>query len=109
MVILGGNPYSDNSVYSAEDRLQRNYCALVLIEFTVMAVVYYYAYSRKITPPNTPYANYITSKNGIGKVENPTLCWFVCEMLNFRDVFGIIALEEESSMLNLETVSTNRV
>jgi len=101
LVEFGGNPYDSNSEYSAADRLQRNFCALILIEFTVMAGVYLWAFGAPVTVPSTPYAKYIAVKGNIQRNDKPTAGWFLCEVLRFSDVFGTLALEEDSSILKL--------
>jgi hypothetical protein len=100
MNAFGANPYKENNEYSAEDRLQRNYCALVLIEFTLMAFVFYFAFGRKITMPNTPYHSYNAERSNSGKHSNPTMWWFLVQVFSFSDVFGILALEDEQGMLS---------
>eukprot|EP01034_Spumella_vulgaris_P022052 gene22052-28147_t len=101
MNAFDANPYAANDEYSAEDRLQRNYCALVLIEFTVMAIVFYFAFGRKITAPNTSYLTYINGQiTGSGKNASPTMYWFLLQVFAFSDVFGLIAVEEEQGILN---------
>jgi len=98
LIELGGNPYKDNDKYSAEDRLQRYYCALVLIEFTVVSVVYLYAFRKEVALPATPYTKYIISKGGIGCKIKPTFCWFLSQVFNFSDVFGVLALVDENDV-----------
>lgn len=74
--------------------------ALVLIEFTAMAFIFYFAFGSKITPPNTPYSTYIAAHGGTGRKENPTKWWFLMEVLNLNDVFGLIAPEDEQKILS---------
>jgi len=102
LVEFGGNPYQSNSNYSAADRLQRNFCALILIEFTIMAGIYLWAFGSPVTAPSTPYLKYIASKNNIQRNDKPTFCWFLCEVLRFSDVFGTLNLEEDASILKLD-------
>ncbi len=76
--------------------------ALVLIEFTLMAFVFYFAFGGKITMPNTPYATYMKARGpeGSGRTDSPTMWWFLMQVLSFRDVFGLIAPEDEQQILN---------
>ena len=60
--------------------------ALVLLEFAIISLVYYYAYSYKITaPPASSQSN-----TNISAVEGLTFGSFVCQVLNFTDVFGLL-------------------
>jgi hypothetical protein len=43
-------PISPSSLYSAEDRSQRFYCFIVLLEYAFLAIAVYYAYSPEIKP-----------------------------------------------------------
>ena len=41
---------SDDAVYTSENKTYRVYYLIVLVEFTVLSVFYYYAYSADMTP-----------------------------------------------------------
>jgi len=53
----GATPYQDDDNRSAEDKTQRAYCLLVLCEFALLSVFYYYAFgAHVITPASAPRA-----------------------------------------------------
>lgn len=60
-----------------------------------MALIYLYSFGKVITQPDTPYSKYIISKGGTGYKIKPSLGWFVCEVLSFSDVFGVLTLETD--------------
>jgi len=98
LVLANAAPYNDDSLFTTEEKAQRGYCALVLLEFAVVSVVYFYAYSYKITAPPA------NSSGKTNNFENLTLCGFVCEIMSFRDVFGLLTYTEGDLNEPLTTV-----
>jgi len=88
LVLAGKSPYDDDGPYDTAENTQREYCALVLLEFAIISLIYYYAYSYKITAP--PVNNAGGSNTAITAVEGMTFGTFMCQILHFNDVFGLL-------------------
>lgn len=57
----------------------------MLLEFAIISLVYYYAYSYKITaPPAGSQSSNVTAVDGL------TFGTFVCQVLSITDVFGLL-------------------
>ncbi len=70
--------------------------ALVLLEFAVLSFVYYYAYSYKITAPPASSVNHQSAQGSNYGGEKMSFCSFVCAILSFGDVFGLLTYKEDS-------------
>jgi len=105
---------TDHSHYGEEYKAQRGYCFLVLLEFTLLSVATYLAYSRKITalPPQATGDGLpaVTSSSSHGDQDTPpdmSFGGFVCAVLNFRDVFGVVGIAADGMKQELMERNTN--
>jgi len=87
--IAGASPYNDDDTFSTEEKTQRGYCILVLLEFAIISFLYVYAYSKKVTPPPAE-----TTANTTLPASGISFGSFFCEIMAFRDVFGVLTLKE---------------
>jgi hypothetical protein len=91
MMTAGDEIYSDDATYDSEDKLQRAFCFLVLIEFSVLSIFAAIAFGRQIQSPSPEVIQSITVTSDMPT----TFGAFVCDVLAFRDVFGRLTLNEE--------------
>lgn len=95
IVMAGAEPYNDDSTFDAEEKTQRGYCALVLLEFAILSFLYYYAYSQKITaPPASSNSNAQVNSSSSASEERMSFCGFLCAIFSFRDVFGLLTYND---------------
>jgi len=93
LVLTNSSPYGDDGSYDTAENTQREYCALVLLEFAIISLVYWYAYSYKITaPPVNGNANNNSTK--ITAVEGMTFGTFLCQIFAITDVFGLLTFTD---------------
>lgn len=83
-------PYNDDDVYSADEKAQRFYCFLVLVEFTVLSFIFLYAYGlKKIEAPTAPGYE---SESGSDSPPTFTIGAFLCDILKVYSIFGTLRL-----------------
>lgn len=63
----------------------------------MLSVLFVHSFTRQVTMPCPEYLVYIDRHDGIGRNRSPsqqipTMWWFTKHVLNFPDVFGLIAL-----------------
>lgn len=96
LVNSGKSPYSSDDgddTYDMEEKTQRGYCALVLIELMILSLIYVYAFGIvKIKPSSAP--GFDNSKNSAG--ENITWKSFCCALWSFHDVLGTHGIKSET-------------
>eukprot|EP01034_Spumella_vulgaris_P022053 gene22053-28148_t len=80
---------------SEEDRLARKICALILIEYTVLAPLVYFAFAKSISTPRVPYALFVSreqEQEGVREDGQSGMGWFLRQVLTVWDVFGLLDL-----------------
>lgn len=92
LVLAHAEPYQDDSQWSKEDKTQRGYCLLVMLEFCILQLPYLIAFTPKIEPSTAVTES---AKNAAPKA--PTLCHFIFQVLCFHDIFGYLAYTPEMS------------
>lgn len=92
LVLAHAEPYQDDSQWSKEDKTQRGYCLLVMLEFCILQLPYLIAFIPKIEP-STAVTD--STKNAAPKA--PTLCHFIFQVLCFHDIFGYLSYTPEMS------------
>lgn len=100
IVLAGASPYGDDGPYDTAENTQREYCALVLLEFAIISLVYYYAYSYKITAPPASSSN-----TNVTAVEGLSFGSFMCQVFAFTDVFGLLTYTDAMN----EPLTANKV
>jgi len=101
----GATPYQDDDNRSAEDKTQRAYCLLVLCEFALLSVFYYYAFgAHVITPASAPRAVHnvstdvktIHSMSGVASVETIVYSFtgYLADVFNLFDIVGSLDWRE---------------
>jgi hypothetical protein len=91
MIAAGDEPNPSDDMYNREETLQRAFCFLVLIEFSVLSIFAAIAFGRQIQPPSPEVIRSIAVTSDMPT----TFGAFVCDVFAFRDVFGRLTLNEE--------------
>jgi len=88
MVTANAEPFSDDSTWSSAQKTDRGYALLVLLEFVILLIPYLIAFLPKISPSTH------TANNGSVAPSSPTFFHFVCHVLCFHDVFGVLSYND---------------
>lgn len=95
-------PYQDDDTYNKQEKLQRGYCALVLVEFTILLIPYMMAYGiRRNEPSSSPgykgsataVAEAAANSSGTSTV---SFCAFVGDVVRIQDVMGTLTLNGDN-------------
>lgn len=91
IIAFGGSPFDDDDKYDVEAKTIRGYCILVLVEYIILTLPYLNAFTYPITPPD-----HLKPASDAQPIQY-SFCGFLCEILKFYDVFGVITYREDGS------------
>lgn len=86
-------PYNDDDSFSSDEKAQRFYCLLVLIEFAVLSFIFIYAYGIKRIEPST--APGYVADNSSDAPAGLSFGRYFCDILKVYSVFGTLALTSD--------------
>eukprot|EP01040_Poterioochromonas_malhamensis_P003558 gene3558-3802_t len=90
MIQANAEPYNDDNNWSSEEKLQRGYCLLVLLEFVILVVPYMYTFLYQIDlPPKKP----VESSSVLAPL---TFGSYACQILKFHDIFSAVRYDESN-------------
>jgi hypothetical protein len=89
LVLANAEPYNDDSEWTKEDKTQRGYCLLVMLEFVLLQVPYLFAFIPVIT------ASPALADAPKAAPKAPTIFHFVFQILCVHDIFGYLSFTGE--------------